>query len=361
MKTAHTSSTPVWPQGVRSKESKRLIVRHCGNAHPHMCEYLVKVHGFSDICRRPQDSGLKSKLAHFRDLAVDFFFVLRNLGRIRHAQEIIALGPMAPNLALLLKLRLLPGCRRLFWFGLFVHHPAWLRILRHAFRILDSPKIQYILFSEFEKTLYTKSLSLSEDRLFYVPYGDLADQEACTPSGRAAEHKVTHGDFFFSGGYSNRDYLSLIEVFRLVPARLVIVCSLLNKEIDESALPENITILRELPSAQFDAYVRASKACILPMAHDSGAAGQSVLLRCMKNKKLIIATDTGVIREYIADGVSGILVKDNRESMVTAVLAVNDRDIKSYRECANAAYERYIRYFSGEAIAQRLDAMLNRD
>jgi glycosyltransferase involved in cell wall biosynthesis len=344
-----------------SQESKRLIVRHCGNAHPHICVYLVQKHGFTDMCRLPEDSGLKSKLSHLRDLIFDAIYLLRNLDQLRDAREIIALGPMAPNVALLLKLGLLPCCLRLYWFGLFIHHPRWFRVLRPAFRILDSKIIQYVLFSNFEKTLYTKSLLLSEDRLFYVPYGDLSNQNTLTNDEVKVQKDLDDGEFFFSGGYSNRDYLSLIAIFGTLPYKLVIVCSALNTEIDESVLSANIKVLRELPSEVFDAYLRTCKACIIPIAHDSGAAGQSVLLRCMKNRKIIIATDTGIVREYLTDGVSGMLVKNNHEAMMMAVRAVAGASIESYKSYGDAAYESYLRNFSGEATATRLDEMVTQD
>ena len=86
----------------------RLIVRHCANAHPLMCDYFVRKHRFSDLCRLTQHPGAKSKAAHIRDLIGDFGYALRNLRRIRGAQEIVTMGPMACTIAFLLKLGLLP-------------------------------------------------------------------------------------------------------------------------------------------------------------------------------------------------------------------------------------------------------------
>jgi glycosyltransferase involved in cell wall biosynthesis len=78
----------------------------------------------------------------------------------------------------------------------------------------------------------------------------------------------------------------------------------------------------------------------------------------MKYRKIVIATDTGIIREYITDGQSGILVKDNCQAMTMAIRAV-DENIDSYQNYGDAAFERYIKVFSGQAIAQRLDQMIN--
>jgi len=78
----------------------------------------------------------------------------------------------------------------------------------------------------------------------------------------------------------------------------------------------------------------------------------------MKNRKIIIATDAGIIREYITDGVSGILVEGNRKAMAIAIRAVN-ANIDRFRSYGHGAYERYEEFFSGEAIARRLDEMMN--
>jgi glycosyltransferase involved in cell wall biosynthesis len=339
------------------RDLKRAIVRHCANAHPHICDYLVANHGCDDICRLAQDSGTKSKLAHLRDLLLDFAYALKNLRRIRNAEVIIALGPMAPNIAMLLKLGLLPSCRKVFWFGLFVHDPRWLQLLRPAFRFLDSPKIQYVLFSTFEKTLYTASGLLPADRLFYVPYGDLSRLDDLPSTGRQVTGRQDE-DYFFSGGYSNRDYASLIEIFRALPYKLVIVCSILNTEVTAATLPPNVRVFRDLGSSEFDGYLRASKACLIPIAHDSGAAGQSVLLRCMRNRKVIIATDTGIVREYVTDGISAILVANNQGAMAEAVCAVAEARDETYSKYAEAAYDRYRSEFSGLATARKLDEMV---
>ena len=336
---------------------KRVIVRHCGNAHPHLTHYFMRKHGFADLCRLPFDSGLKSKAAHLRDLAGDLLYVVRHLRQIRDAREIIAMGPMAVNIAFLLRLGVLPSCQRMYWFGLFVHDPRWLRILRYPFRILDSKNIRYVLFSEFEKSLYKQWLSLSENRMYYVPYGDLSDKVAAQGTSVVHAKGIEEGDFFFSGGYSNRDYTSLIETFRGLPYKLIIVCSKLNTEIDESVVPPHIKIIRDVPSEAFDVYVKAARACIIPIAHDTGAAGQSSLLRYMKNGKIIIATDTGIVREYITNGVSGILVGDNRGAMAKAVREVASNGV-AYKIYADAARERFVNVFSGEAISRKLDEMM---
>jgi glycosyltransferase involved in cell wall biosynthesis len=347
--------------GSESTVPERIIVRHCGDAHPHLCRYLVRKFLFLDLCRLPHANGIKSKAAHLRDIILDLFFLLRNVNRLRQAREIIGIGPMALNVALLLKLGLLPSCKRAYWFGLFVHSPRWLRILRLVFRFLDSKRIHFVIFSEFERTLYANALGLDASRISYIPYGNMNEEAEPEPDasvGESISKDPMLREFFFSGGYSNRDYLSLIETFKELPLNLVIICSRLNTEITDVPIPANVRVLRDMPSEKFDAYVKAAKACIIPIAHDTGAAGQSCLLRYMKYKKLIIATDTGIIREYVADGISGILVKNNREGLASAVRAVTI-GVEKYQKYGDAAYKRYMEQFSSQAIARRIDQMMN--
>ncbi len=344
--------------GVSRANLGRLIVRHCGNAHRHMCRYLVEQHGFSDLCRYPRDPGSKSKLAHLMDLLGDFLFAFGHLRRIRAGRHIITTGPMAAAVALLLKLGFLPACRHVWWLGLFIHNPRWLRILRPGFRVLDSRRMHYVLFSEFEKPLYVRSLGFDPHRLFYLPYGDMSQQQS-TPDPLVERQMAAAGEqFFFSGGASSRDYLSLIKIFAEMPHKLVIICGFLNTEVPASGLPPNITVLRDVPFATFEAYARASVACIVPIAYDTGAAGQSVLLSHMQHRKIIIATNTGIIREYIQDGISGLLVSDNHAALAAAVrrIAANPGDYQRY---GCGAHERFAQCFSREAIARRLDELVS--
>ena len=141
----------------------------------------------------------------------------------------------------------------------------------------------------------------------------------------------------------------------------MIVCSALNKELDSLAIPPNVTILRDLPGDQFDAYLHDAKACIIPLKHDTGASGQSVMLRLMRNRKAIVATDFGSVRGYVVDGESGLLVKD-LERDLPAVIDDIEHDPQSAAAMGAAAYERYCRYFSlaagGEALGRILEPAL---
>ena len=149
-------------------------------------------------------------------------------------------------------------------------------------------------------------------------------------------------------------------MFRQLSKILIIVCSRLNKDVPDRSLPENVIVLRDLPSEQFDAYVRQAKACIVPLKHDTGASGQSTLLRYMRNKKAVIASDMSGVRPFIENGVSGYLIRDMSREL-PEVIARIEADPLLALAMGQAGYERYATYFSRTAVSNSLRQLLHDD
>jgi glycosyltransferase involved in cell wall biosynthesis len=332
---------------------QRVLVQPGRNAFPDMVRFIAEKFGFNVLELSDYEiHRALSKWAHLRGLIRQSFNLLCSLGRLRRCRVVIALGPISYLVKLLRRLGLV-HYETSFCLGWHVRSPRWFPVFRALSR-LDGAGDHYIVFSEFEIGLYEKNLGIARERMHFLPYGDWSPETEEAPS--AAE-----GDYYFAGGYSNRDYPALIAAFRNIPARLVIVCSALNKEIVDAELPSNVTVLRDLPGEAFEAYVRDAKACIIPLKHDSGASGQSVMLRLMRNRKTIIATDFGSVRGYVVDGESGRLVKDMEHDLPTIITEI-ERDPAAAAALGAAAYQRYCRYFSfaagGEALGRILAPVL---
>jgi glycosyltransferase involved in cell wall biosynthesis len=333
---------------------KRVLVQPGRNAFPDMSSYISEQFGFDLLQLSDYDiHRAQSKWAHFWGLARQSCDLFRSLRRLRHCRVVIAIGPISYFIKLLKRLGLV-SYETSFCLGWHIRSPHWFPVFRVLSK-LDSAGDHYIVFSEWEIGLYHARLGIATERLHFLPYGDWSPSVAAASS--LAPEDLRAGGYYFAGGYSNRDYAGLIAAFRAIPTRLVIVCSALNTEIDAIELPPNVTVLRDLPSGQFDAYVEHARACIIPLKHDTGASGQSVMLRLMRNRKIIIATDFGSVRGYVVDGESGLLVK-NLEADLAAVIAGIERDPAAAEALGTAAYERYCRYFSlaagREAIGQIL-------
>ena len=333
---------------------KRILVQPGRNAFPDMSSYISEHFGFDLLQLSDYEiHRAQSKWAHLRGLVWQSFDLLRSLGRLKRCRVVIAIGPISYLIKLLKRLRLL-RYEKSFCLGWHVRSPRWFPVFR-ALSKLDSGGDHYIVFSEWEIGLYQTNLGIAAERMHFLPYGDWSGSDE--PADSAAPEAGDTG-YYFAGGYSNRDYPALIVAFRQIPAQLLIVCSALNKELDAIDIPPNVTILRDLPGDQFDAYLRDAKACIIPLKHDTGASGQSVMLRLMRNRKTIVATDFGSVRGYIVDGESGLLVKDIEHGLAAAIDRI-ERDPEAAIAMGAAAHERYCRYFSraagGEALGRILE------
>ena len=334
----------------KSKPHGRVLVQPGRNAFPDMVRFIAETFGF-DVLELTdfEIHRALSKTAHLRGLIHQSFDLICSLGRLRRCRVVIAIGPISYLIKLLRRLGLV-RYETSFCLGWHVRSPRWFPVFRALSR-LDGSGDRYIVFSEFEIGLYEANLRIPRERMDFLPYGDWSTE------ARETVPAVAAGDYYFAGGYSNRDYPALIAAFRQIPARLVIVCSALNNEIVDADLPPNVTVLRDLPSEQFDAYVRGATACVIPLKYDSGASGQSVMLRLMRNRKAIIANDFGSVRGYIADGESGRLVHDLARDL-PAIVDMIERDPKTATGWGAAAYERYCRYFSREAGGKALGRII---
>src|ERR1700690_2743796 len=200
--------------------------------------------------------------------------------RLREVDTVIVSGHFAYVVKLLARLRSLKY-RRLLCFAFFVHSRRWFPVLPFL-SYHDREDDHYVTFSRSEVDLYAERLGIERSRMHYLPYGEWG--KIATLPGVVTQNA---GGYYFAGGYSNRDYRALVKVFRTISARLVIICSRLNRDLDGVELPPNVSVLYDLPRAVFEAYAEGAKAGIVWLKHDTGASGQSVVLILMRHGKCV--------------------------------------------------------------------------
>ena len=275
----------------------------------------------------------------------------RSLGRMG---TVVALGHFAFAVKLLGRLRLI-RYQRLFCSNFFVRSPKWFPIFR-ILRRLDTPNDHYLIYSKSELSLYSQQLGIDPNCLHFIPCGDWRPVGWSDADMGKTESAFPDG-YYFSGGYSNRDYSGLIQVFRKTQAPLLIVCSKLNTEIDEKGLPANIKVLRDVPSAAFDEYIRRSKCGIVPLKYDTGSSGQTVVLRMMRYAKPVVVSDVGAVQDYVEPGVSCYMVRDLAQELPQIVTAIESNPGAAARvgEAGQAFYQRS---FSRGALAEKFQKIL---
>ncbi|MBL4851804.1 MAG: glycosyltransferase [Gammaproteobacteria bacterium] len=338
--------------------NNHLIVRHSDNSYSKICDFLIDDLGFQDLSTVENSNSIKSKKSLAIDLVSDTINILRNLAKYRSVDTIVAIGYVAIPLKILAKLRLI-RYKRLYWLAFFIHSPKWLAWFR-LFVKFDTNKDYYILFSEFEQHFYHKELSIKLENTAYLPYGDwdnkISEQKLNTTSKSTSKNKTEI--YYFAGGYSNRDYPPLIEVFNKLPYKLIIACSTLNQDIDNVKVEKNIQILKDISSDHFDDLVLHAKACILPLKHDTGASGQSVLLRYMIHRKIIISSRTNAVEEYIEHKKSGILLGNMGRELSEVIQQIETRPVDFFN-FGDAVFEKFRLKFSFDVITKKLSEILS--
>lgn len=334
-----------------------LLLRPSPDSSVGLRDFLVREHGFVDLFRAKTSKPIRPRWHTFTDLVVFTLFILRHLPLIRQARTIYAVRYLALPLKVFSKLGLV-RYERLFWHDFNVKSAPWLRIF-HLLSRLDSDRDFYVVRGDSEAAMYTEAFSLPRARFAVLPFGDWEATPYARSAGPARADAGTVGEatpYYFSGGYSNRDYASLIRAFAKVPQKLIIVSSFLNDELDGVEVPDNVEVLRDVPFDEFDRLLRGATACIFPLKYDL-SGGQSVLVHAMKLEKPIIVRENRVMREYIRDDKAAIFVKDI-EREIPQVVCQLESDPPRRAILARAASEQYERHLSRAALSKRLTSIL---
>lgn len=343
---------PQWTQG------RGLFVRLNRKMYPEVHRYLAE-QGFGEVVLRGGEDNPLGQRGRTVAALASAGALLRQLGRLRRA-EVLVSAPKSVTVLVKLAaaLGLVKARRHLCW-AYFAHSLRMLRIYGWVAR-LDRARDRYLVYSQAEVEAYSRAMGVPRERFLVLPY---SDWDRSDQRGLALEPGDKSRRYFFSGGYSNRDYPALIELFRRLPhERLVIVCSAINRELDGIALPANVEVLRDVPSWQFNRLITEATAAIVPIRDNvggAGGAGQSVLVSCFKLGTPILITASDVTREYIDHGITGWLLESLDE--LVPIIDALDPASAEYRRMTLAARRRYVEVCSYEAAASRVAVYLDRD
>jgi glycosyltransferase involved in cell wall biosynthesis len=329
----------------------KILIRHSKNQYIAFSNLLINSFGFVDFPLTKRGEKIKSKFKYLLDLFEDSFRLFCNHRRIKKYDEFFCISWAAIPILWMILLKIIKP-KKFFWFGFFIHSSRYLLFFKYIFLIINRIDFQLVVFTEYEIELYQRSLNIDSKKILYLPYGDWD----CNYHLIKTE---LEGDYYFAGGYSNRDYKTIIDVFNKNGKKLIIACSRLNKEVFKVIVNNNIDVFIDISSSEFEGLVKGAKTCILFLKQETGASGQSVLLRYMRNGKAIIANNSKLILEYVDNNCAFILNK----SHVQLYNLVDEIDEKPdlLNIIGNRAYEKYQNKFSYEACKKRLIEVLNDD
>jgi glycosyltransferase involved in cell wall biosynthesis len=240
---------------------------------------------------------------------------------------VLVIGWQALPVLAAIRCGLLPRPEKILVMACFVHGMRARRILDRLWRWLKFPGMGFITFSQGEAQNLIDTVGMAPaDVHFHLWRQDLY--------GRADSSMIGEDGSVFAGGYSNRDYDLLLRALKDVPVPLTIVAAERN-EITVSLRPEQTTVLRDLPEAEFEALLAKSSVVAMPLHSQGEACGQSVLLRVLRNGKPLVTTRHESIEAYLGKDYPGFVKHNDEEALRQGIVrAIDDA---SYRMALSTA------------------------
>lgn len=294
--------------------------------HGDVAKILTQHFNFVEIKQPHYLKGQTSRKQKLMAMISDFFFVLKNAKKISGAEVLVGVGYVAIPIRLLIWLNLI-RCQRFVWLGFLIQNKGLFNYYRRFIHTIPVSRQTFVLNANTDIPVYARKLRLPPSSFTYLPVVDI-QEVAGSPDFSSAEADA----YYFAGGYSNRDYQPLIEAFRSIPHRLVVVGSHVNPELNQLVdVPEHITVKRDIPKDEFEALVQGAKACILPLKEEVGASGQRVMNSYMRNGKLIIAVEMRITQQYLQAGANGYLYKNATTDLPTIIQDIEENPEKGER------------------------------
>lgn len=153
--------------------------------------------------------------------------------------------------------------------------------------------------SRHETSVFTDA-GFAEDRLFPVTYG--VSHRYYVP-GEESERDI---DLLAVGQDRGRDYATLFEALEDTDLTMALVCR--PENLAGLRVPDNVRVLGTVPRAEYRHLLRRAKVVAVPTQVLTYPTGSSVALEASSSGCCVVATDTPAMADYIADGMSGLLV-----------------------------------------------------
>lgn len=191
--------------------------------------------------------------------------------------------------------------------------PAWARptlprLKTMVIRALDSPRTTWCVLSTEEKGKFAARWRLegAADRVVFTPFSYTVDHARLAAT-------VRDDHFWFSGGDSLRDYRSLLAAVGShdVPLRVATRQPLPHLPAGVTAGPTS--------HPEFVELLTRCSALVLPLQLATRSTGQQTYLNAMVLAKPVVVTDAPGVRDYVEDGVTGLLAAPGAQGLRTAL------------------------------------------
>jgi len=178
----------------------------------------------------------------------------------------------------------------------------WLDRLACRLGILlaDGPRVTYCVLSNDETKTFPLTWGVDPERVAFTPWPHSLPEEEL-------QEMPSDDGPLFSGGDSLRDYSTLLRAAASVEAE-VTVATRRPPAYAKRGVPSNVR-LGPLDPDQFVQAMRRARAVVVPLRPTTDrSAGQTTYVNAMAMAKTVIVSDCIGVRDYVQDGVTGVLV-----------------------------------------------------
>jgi glycosyltransferase involved in cell wall biosynthesis len=207
------------------------------------------------------------------------------------------------------------------------------RLARMAISMLDGPHVRYAVLSTSEVKTFPKVWGVDPHRVVFQPFPHTLHGHQDMP---------TRDDgYIFAGGNSFRNYGMLLDAVEGTGVKTRIATQwkpqvpLENVEIGPTSHDDFMHLLGN------------SHAVVVPLRQMVRSAGQQTYLNAMGLAKPVIVTDGPGVRDYVIDGVTGVIVPPDAQKLREAILHVMDpANAAMYAEMGRRAREDVLTRFT---------------
>ncbi|MFZ4455721.1 MAG: hypothetical protein ACOYOT_05815 [Bacteroidales bacterium] len=201
----------------------------------------------------------------------------------------------------------------LFIYNFYLHKLGRYTLIKTILRwLLSSKSVTLIVQSPNEINYYS---NLVKNKPIFVPY--CADFSPLVNDTFSQKKK-----YLFTGGYTNRDYKTFVQCVKELPfIDFVAVISDITSDIDNTQIPENLTLLKELHKDEFHNLLAHSAGVIIPLKDDVGSSGQMLSVAALFYNKNVAYTNFSTINYYFSSFNIGFPFESNNvESMKKTII-----------------------------------------
>jgi glycosyltransferase involved in cell wall biosynthesis len=174
------------------------------------------------------------------------------------------------------------------------------------YRVVARRTLGILTNSSAEIATITRRFRIPESRVRYVPMHSNIHKPAFS--------ELNDG-FVLSAGRTRRDYATLLQAAPQFGISILIIAS--SGDSFPTALPKNVSILRDVSRSVYLDYLRRCSLVVLPLLPTERSTGQVVLLEAMAFGKPVVASRAPGTADLVRHGENGILVEPGNAEKLT--------------------------------------------